>query len=111
MIAKDSPSQTKEQVFITLRKELPYLRQKYDVERLAIFGSFAKGDPTEGSDVDLLVQLARPLGLEFVDLAYYLEGVLGRKVDLITFETLHRSMDHPRYRHIASNVQRTLSYV
>ncbi len=111
MSTKDSPSQTKEQVFITLRKELPYLRQKYGVEELAIFGSFAKGDATESSDVDVLVQLVKPLGLEFVNLAYYLEEVLGRKVDLVTFETLNRSIENPRYKHIASDIQRTLSYV
>jgi len=57
-----------------------------------------------------LVQLVKPLGLEFVRLAYYLEEILGRKVDLVTFNTLHRSMENPRYKHIAADIQRTLSY-
>jgi len=101
----------REEVLQVLRKELPSLREKYGVERLAIYGSFAKGDQTKRSDVDILVQLVNPLGLKFVELAYHLEKVLGRKVDLATFETLHRSLENPRYKHIALDVQRTLSYV
>jgi predicted nucleotidyltransferase len=99
------------EVLQILRKELPYLREKYGVEKLAIYGSFAKGAQTKKSDVDILVQLVNPLGLKFVELAYHLEKVLGRKVDLATFETLHRSLENPRYRHIALDIQRTLSYV
>lgn len=101
----------REEILQVLRKELPYLREKYGVERIAIYGSFAKGDQTKRSDVDILVQLVNPLGLKFVELAYHLEKVLGRKVDLATFETLHRSLENPRYRHIAVDIQRTLSYV
>ena len=102
---------SKEQVFQRLRKELPYLREKYGVERIAIYGSFAKGTQTRTSDIDILVQLVRPLGLEFVGLAYYLEEVLGRKVDLATFDALRRSLANPRYQNIASDIQRTLSDV
>ena len=101
----------KEEIFQILRKELPYLREKYGVERIAVYGSFAKGNQTKKSDIDILVQLVKPLGLEFIELAYHLEEVLGRKVDLTTFDTLHRSMENPRYKHIASDIQRTLSYV
>ena len=104
-------SLTKEKILQTLRNELPYLQEKYGVERMAIYGSFAKGVQTRKSDIDILVQLVKPLGLEFVALAYYLEEILGRKVDLATFDTLHRSMENPRYKHIAADIQRTLSYV
>ena len=101
---------TKEKALQTIRKDLPYLQEKYGVTRIAIYGSFAKGVQTRKSDIDILVQLVKPLGLEFVGLAYYLEEVLGRKVDLATFDTLHRSMENPRYRHIAADIERTLSY-
>ena len=102
---------TREKILQTLRKELPYLQEKYGVERIAIYGSFAKGAQTGKSDVDILVQLMKPLGLEFIGLAYYLEEILGRKVDLATFDTLQRSMENPRYKHIAADIERTLSYV
>ena len=102
---------SRETVLQILRKELPRLREQYGVERIAFYGSFAKGSPTTQSDVDLLVQLMKPLGLEFVGLVYDLEELLGRKVDLATFDTLNRSMENPRYKHIASDIQRTLANV
>ena len=61
--------------------------------------------------MDLVVELTRPLGFEFVSLSSYLEQCLGRKVDLVTFDTLRRSLKHPRYQAIAQNVQRTLTDV
>jgi predicted nucleotidyltransferase len=102
---------TKEQIFQILRKELPYLNEKYGVERIAIFGSFAKGNQRKTSDIDILVQLVKPLGLDFIKLAYHLEKVLKRRVDLATFDTLKRSLENPRYKHIAADIQGTLSYV
>ncbi len=108
---RQKKASTKKEIIQILRKELPYLREKYGVEKMAIYGSFAKDSYTRKSDVDILVQLMRPLGLEFVRLAYHLEEILGRKVDLATFDTLHRSMESPRYKHIAADIQRTLSYV
>jgi len=53
----------------------------------------------------------KPLGLEFVELAYHLKKILKKKVDLATFDTLKRSLENPRYKHIASDIERTLSYV
>jgi len=102
---------TKQEIMHILRKQLPYLQERYGVERIAIYGSFAKGNQKKRSDVDILVQLMKPLGLEFVQLAYHLEKILKKKVDLATFDTLRRSLDNPRYKHIASDVERTLIYV
>jgi len=101
----------KQEIMQLLEKQLPYLHEKYGVQRIAVYGSFAKGNQTKRSDVDILVQLARPLGLEFIQLAYHLEKILKKKVDLATFETLKRSLESPRYKHIASDIERTLSYV
>ena len=104
-------STSREQVIQTLREQLPHLRERYGVMRMALFGSFAKATPTDTSDVDLLVELSRPLGLEFVELANHIEEILGRKADLATFETFSRSLSSTRYRPIATDVQRTLTYV
>jgi hypothetical protein len=101
----------KASVLRTLKKELPYLQDKYGVKRVALYGSFAKGTQTGTSDVDILVQLEKPIGLEFVELASYLEKALGRKVDLTTADTLRRSLKSPRYKRIAANIRQTLSYV
>lgn len=101
---------TKESILRTLRQELPVLSEKYGVERVAIYGSFAKGNPTEDSDIDILVQLSRPLGLEFVRLADYLESTLKCPVDLATFDSLRRAAS-PRRARIAADIERTLLYV
>jgi hypothetical protein len=94
-----------------LKSELPYLNQEFGVERLALFGSFAQANAGEASDVDLLVQLSRPLGFKFMQLADYLETKLGRKVDLVTFGSLERAQSSPRRAHIADDINRTLLYV
>lgn len=66
-----------------LRAELPALRERYAVERLGICGSFARGDQSTGSDVDLLVTFTEtPTLYEFVRLKRRLEDLLGRDVDL-----------------------------
>jgi predicted nucleotidyltransferase len=101
----------REHVLVTLREESPYLQERYGVVRLALYGSFAQGTSTERSDVDLLVELSRPLGLEFVALAEHLETMLGRKVRLTTVETLRRSLENPRYHAVALNIQGTLTDV
>jgi predicted nucleotidyltransferase len=55
---------------------------------LAVFGSFATGQQTDASDVDVLVELAQPLGLEFVGACMGIEEILGRKADVVRPELL-----------------------
>lgn len=104
-------SVNKEKILEILRKEQSYLYEKYGIEKMAIYGSFAKGHPKNKSDVDILVKLKKPLGLEFFGLTYYLEDKLGREVDLATFKTFQRSIKDPRYKAIAANIEKTLTYV
>jgi predicted nucleotidyltransferase len=101
----------KEEVLQILKDEIPYLKDKYGVEIIAIFGSFAEDSQTKKSDVDILVQLTKPLGLGFIELADHLEDILDRKVDLSTFNHLMRSKENPRYKHIALDIERTMIYV
>ena len=67
-----------------IRQHRQELEQRYKVKTIAIFGSYARGEETEKSDVDILVEFTEPVGLLFVDLAEYLEEILGVKVDLLT---------------------------
>ena len=65
-----------------------YLRKTYGVEEIGVFGSYARGDNTINSDVDIPIELNHekvPVGLfEFARMQFFLEDLLGRKVDLIT---------------------------
>jgi len=107
---KNRPESLTEIVEMT-RPQLDYLKEKYGVERLAIFGSFAKGRARKRSDVDILVKLRKPLGFDFINLADHLEEVLGRKVHLATFQTMKRSKQQPRYEHVVEDIEKTLVYV
>ncbi len=62
----------------------PVLQEKFNVEKIGIFGSYARGEEAEGSDIDILVEFSKPIGWEFIDLKEYLETILGREVDLVT---------------------------
>lgn len=68
----------------TLQSAKPHLLANYPIKRLAIFGSISRGDDTADSDVDVLVEFSQPVGMEFIRLAYELETILQRKVDLVS---------------------------
>ena len=73
----------------TIKRHEDTLQQNYKVHRLGVFGSLARGDNTDVSDIDMLVELSRPIGLfKFVELENYLGRILGRKVDLVTKDAL-----------------------
>ncbi len=72
------------QIKKTLAINKSYLQEKYFVEEIGIFGSFSRGEQTKRSDIDLLVSLKKPIGLEFVDLSYELERLFNHKVDLVS---------------------------
>src|SRR5262245_8753248 len=60
---------------------------------LAVFGSIARDDATQDSDIDILVDFDSKKGLfNFADLKFYLEEILGRHVDLMTRRALHPAL-------------------
>jgi hypothetical protein len=81
---------TREEVLARLQEHETEL-QGMDVASLAVFGSVARNEAGPGSDVDLLVEFARPVGLfRFLAVKEYLEALLGRPVDLATRDALKR---------------------
>ncbi len=75
---------TTEQIRKKLSVLLIELKKKYPIKSFEIFGSCARGDQTEISDLDILVEFNGKIGIEFVDLAEELEKKLGIKVDLVS---------------------------
>lgn len=63
--------------------------KKKGIKKAGIFGSYARGEQTKKSDIDILIEPYKGMGLEFVGLAFELEKELGRKVDLVTYKSLH----------------------
>ena len=70
----------------------PELVEKFHISSLGLFGSIVRDDFSEKSDIDILVDFSRPIGMEFFTLADLLESRLKRKVDLITLDGIK-----PRY--------------
>lgn len=73
-----------------LRALRPSLTTEKRIRRLRVFGSFARGEETPESDIDLLVEFEHTPGLfEFARLRRELSETLGRRVDLVTPDALH----------------------
>jgi uncharacterized protein len=72
-----------EKITQLLQQEKKRLKEIYHVERIGIFGSVARGEATETSDVDILVEFSEPIGLDFVTMADELELLLGCPVDVL----------------------------
>ncbi len=72
-----------------LRGELPALSAKYHVNSMEVFGSYARQEQNEESDLDLLVTFNETPGLlKFVELENHLSDLLGIKVDLVMKDAL-----------------------
>ena len=73
-----------EEIQDILRQKKPLLRERFNVKEIGIFGSFVRGEEKDTSDLDILVELERPVGLiKFMSLQNYLSDELGEKVDLV----------------------------
>lgn len=75
---------TKEEITENLRKQKIVLLKKYPIKELALFGSYSRDEQTALSDIDIMVEFYKPVGLEFIDLADELEALLKIKVDLVS---------------------------
>jgi predicted nucleotidyltransferase len=62
----------------------PELAQKFHVHTIGLFGSVVRDDFSPSSDIDIIVDFDQPIGIEFVDLADYMEQHLQKKVDLVS---------------------------
>ncbi|MCJ7778210.1 MAG: nucleotidyltransferase family protein [Sedimentisphaerales bacterium] len=72
-----------------LEESMGEIRQRFSVAKLSIFGSFARGEGTTKSDLDVLVAFEQKATFDlFMDLKFYLEELLGIKVDLVTDKAL-----------------------
>jgi uncharacterized protein len=67
-----------------LQQLKPELKAKFHVQEIGLFGSIVRDDFSPTSDVDIIVNFSQPVGIEFVDLADYIEAKLQRRVDLVS---------------------------
>lgn len=74
---------TKNQIHDILKENKSLLKIKYPISELGFFGSYARGEATEESDIDVLVDFDGKIGLEFIKLAHDLEDIFNKKIDLV----------------------------
>lgn len=68
-----------------IHEQLPFLKEKYHVKKIGIFGSFVRGEQKKGSDLDVLVEFDAPIGFfDFIRLENLLSRALRKKVDLVS---------------------------
>ena len=80
-------------IFARLRAALPDLGRQWPIRSLGVFGSFARGDAMEESDLDVLVEFERPVDLSsFLALEAALCSLAGRRVDLVSRAALKPHM-------------------
>lgn len=73
-----------ERIEIILKEQKEILKQKYGIKELGIFGSYVRGQTDKTSDLDILVEFTRRLGLlKFIEIENYLSNILGVNVDLV----------------------------
>ena len=73
-----------EQIKKILISQKDILKNKYNVKEIGIFGSYVNGNYNKESDVDILVEFSKPVGLiKFIKLEEYLKDLIGIKVDLV----------------------------
>ena len=79
---------TTQDILDALRAARPQLAREFGITRLALFGSYARGEQREDSDVDVLVEVDPTIGMRFVDLAERIEALLGVRSDVVSRRAL-----------------------
>jgi predicted nucleotidyltransferase len=79
---------TKTEILSKLTELKPILYKDYAVKEIGLFGSYSDNSNTEESDIDILIELEKPIGWKFFTLELYLENIFNKKIDLVTKNAL-----------------------
>lgn len=83
---------SRQHILQRMRTIKPSLQQEFPLRRMALFGSWARNEQTETSDVDILVEVDPSIGLRFVTLAERLESLLEQHVDLVSTRAIRPNL-------------------
>jgi predicted nucleotidyltransferase len=93
-----------EDIILLLREQKLFLKKKYKIKEIGVFGSYVRGEQDEESDLDILIDKYEPIGLlKLANLQNYLSHLMGVKVDLVIKKSLRP--------YIAKNVLKEVVYV
>jgi len=94
---------TKDEILNELSKNKSYIEQNFEVDKIGLFGSYAKGKQTEDSDIDIYVEFRHKTFDNLVGLWNYLEELYHKKIDLY-----HKHKNNNKV--IISNIQKDVIY-
>lgn len=91
------------EITTVLHAHLAELRERYGITNIAVFGSVVRGEAKEGSDVDLLAEVERPIGLiALINAENCLRDLLGVKVDLVLKRSIRKELRDQIYNEAVS---------
>lgn len=95
-----------------ITEKIKPIARNYKIEKVYLFGSYARGEAAEESDIDLIVDAENLKGLKFFGFYDDLSEAFQRKVDLITQAQIERNRDNPLYEKFIEEVEadRTVVY-
>ncbi|MFZ4751760.1 MAG: nucleotidyltransferase family protein [Chitinophagaceae bacterium] len=91
------------QIIQELRLLKPELSDRFFVNEIGLYGSVTRDDFNVDSDVDIIVDFSKPIGIAFVDLADFLESKIHRKVDLVSKNAMRN--------YFYSSIEKEIQYV
>ena len=78
-----------ESIKAIIRDNKKILSDKYFVSKIGVFGSYSRGQATSNSDIDIIVDINKPIGFfQFLEMEELLSKVLNNKVDLVSSKAL-----------------------
>lgn len=89
-----------------IREKVKPIAEKYGIEKVWLFGSYARGEATEESDVDLLVKYRMGMGFQFLHFEDELQKSLGTPMDLLTDDSIYHPMVRDRFTALIENIEK-----
>ena len=74
----------KQEIINRLKEIKPDLEKNYGIKSIALFGSYSRGEQTDESDIDLLVEHSFPLGFKYLDMMYELDKFFKKEVQVVS---------------------------
>ena len=96
-----------DEVIGKIKSQYPYLSSEFGIKRIGVFGSVAQKTDRDQSDIDLVVEFDRPIGLKFMSLAEYMEKLFGKKVDILTKDGIRNT----RVKRVSTDIEKDIIYV
>ena len=82
----------KKYIIEKIKEIKPFLYKEYKVTSIGIFGSYAEETYTDNSDIDIFVEIEKPIGWKFFTLEIFLEQTFGKKIDIVTKNALKQQI-------------------